>query len=96
MSLNHYHKNDKIILEPKLIIYQKLKKVLYNYKFNDLTLIYIYKNKLLNPKDKYFILKFLSPDCNIKIFNNIYTFNDNTKLNQIYQKKELLLKTYNY
>ena len=96
ISLNHYYKNDKLVLEPKLIIYQKLKKVLYNYKFNDLTLVYLYKNKLLNPKDKYFILKYLSPDCKIKIINNICKFNDNTKLNEMYQNKELLLKTYNY
>lgn len=96
ISLNHYYKNDKLVLEPKLIIYQKLKKVLYNYKFNDLTLVYLYKNKLLNPKDKYFILKYLSPDCKIKIINNICEFNDNTKLNEMYQNKELLLKTYNY
>lgn len=94
MALNHNHKNDKLILEPKSIIYQKLKKVLYNYKFNDITLVYLYKNKLLNPKDKYFILKFLSPDCNIKIINNTYIFDDNTNLKEIYKNKEILLKTY--
>lgn len=97
-SLNHL-KNipENLLLEPKVGIYTQLSKEFPEKKFNDLTFIYLYHGKIMNPSDKYFILKLLSPYCNIIVKNDVYVFpQDNHKyhLEQIYQKKQTYLNYY--
>lgn len=97
-SLNHLKNIPKnLLLEPKVGIYTQLSKEFPEKKFNDLTFIYLYHGKIMNPSDKYFILKLLSPYCNIIVKNDIYIFPQNNHkhhLEQIYQKKQGYLNYY--
>mgnify|MGYP006074876841 CR=1 FL=1 len=97
-SLNHLENIPKnLLLEPKVGIYTQLSKEFPEKKFNDLTFIYLYHGKIMDPSDKYFILKLLSPYCNIIVKNDVYIFpRDNHKyhLDKIYQKKQSYLNYY--
>ena len=88
---------NNLLLKPKSGIFYEFSQNMENKYFNDLTIIYLYQNKILHPKDKYFILKLLSPDCKIKIDCNVYKFpkhNHEQFLLNIYKNKQNIINKY--
>lgn len=96
IALNHFF-NNNYINDPKYGIFNEFSKIMKGKFFNDLTLIYLYKNKLIDPKDKFFILKLLSPECIIKVKNYQYKFpedNNEEFLKNIYLIKKNLINNF--
>ena len=69
ITLNHSKQRSyyKYINKPKYLAFEILCNKFKNKKFYDVDMIYTYKNKWIDPKDKYFIWKILHPKCRIYV-----------------------------
>lgn len=92
ITLNHSKQKSyyKYLNKPKYLSFEILCSKFKKKKFYDIDIVYTYKNRWINPKDKYFIWKLLHPKCKIYVNIQKYTFPENNEreyLDKLYLNK---------